>query len=149
MQSKTVVLPLIQNRFLTLDYLKRAGDGETDTGYYDWLENEIHGAYDVDILGLQTDDEGDLLALWTEYNVIYIYKRGLADADRKSTQTSSLLDVLRYWLHSRVQKAIGEEKHGWARQELGIPLDWRLCMVITPAEGRLGTSVSRLFPKQI
>lgn len=42
-------------------------------------KNDGFDAYNGDISGLQINEEGNLLAVWTKNNYIYIYKRGRAD----------------------------------------------------------------------
>lgn len=152
--GKTMVVSLIRNNFQTLDFTDRLdvltndiyekrhlyktedGIGILQEFYHsmqalDSVEpNET--AYDpTDIRGVQLNTNGTLLAVWTESNSIYIYKRGEADrVPRKSTYTSGvgkIFDTSSSYLSS------GSPHH------LEKPLEWILSMVITPKEGQIGS----------
>ncbi|KAI8360877.1 hypothetical protein EDC96DRAFT_445078 [Choanephora cucurbitarum] len=78
---------------------------------------ETGSAYDAtNIRGVQLNEEGTLLAVWTESNSVYIYKRGSGDG-----------------LAYERKQSISESPH-----HLEKPLEWILRMVVTPKEGHLG-----------
>ncbi|KAI8380358.1 hypothetical protein BD560DRAFT_323993 [Blakeslea trispora] len=78
---------------------------------------ESGSAYDAtDIRGVQLNSEGTLLAVWTESNSVYIYKRGSGDR-----------------LAYERKRSVSENPH-----HLEKPLEWILRMVVTPKEGHLG-----------
>ncbi|KAI8047437.1 uncharacterized protein B0P05DRAFT_481633, partial [Gilbertella persicaria] len=75
--------------------------------------------YDAtDIRGVQLNAEGTLLAVWTESNAVYIYKRGSGDK-----------------LAYKKKPSFSESPH-----HLEKPLAWILRMVISPKEGHLGST---------
>ncbi|KAI7899728.1 uncharacterized protein BX663DRAFT_520223 [Cokeromyces recurvatus] len=102
-ESKTIVVSLLRNDFQTLDYtdklnallkdpyerryLYRNEDKSLLNEFYHTMQvpDSVVGYsndYDTtmsDIRGVQLNNEGTLLAIWTDSNSIYIYKRGLSD----------------------------------------------------------------------
>lgn len=73
---------LIQQNDKQKDLLYRNNEGVIIPEYYYWPLDEykeVYDVYDGDILGLKVNDDGTLLAVWTENNFIYIYKRGTGD----------------------------------------------------------------------
>lgn len=133
--GKTVVFSLLKNDFFTLDFtdnlenmasdvykrqkLYKNADGSVLNEYYHDMLSTVESneaAYDpTDIRGVQLNANGTLLAVWTESNSIYIYKRGALDR----TPSNYLLK---------------ESPHHLEVQSL-----WILCMVISPKEGLLGS----------
>ncbi|KAI7896858.1 uncharacterized protein EV154DRAFT_410731 [Mucor mucedo] len=85
-------------------------------------------AYDAsDIRGVQVNENGTLLAVWTKSKSIYIYKRGSADRVTKSwTGVGKMFDATASYINI-------ESPH-----HLEKPLEWILRMVITPKEGHIG-----------
>ncbi|CAO3595031.1 unnamed protein product [Absidia cylindrospora] len=97
--AKTVAFPIKRTQFMTVDYmdnvdilieqnnkqkdwLYRNSEGVVIPEYYYWPLDEykeVYDVYDGDILGLKVNSDGTLLAVWTENNFIYIYKRGTGD----------------------------------------------------------------------
>lgn len=138
--GKTMVVSLIRNDFQTLDftdnlgalksnrndrkYLYKTKDGEILNEFYHTMQvpdsvEPSESAYDsTDIRGVQLNANGTLLAVWTESNSIYIYKRGSGDHIHQQS-----------WLNDKKP----ESPH-----HLEKPLDWILRMVITPKEGHIG-----------
>ncbi|KAI8081784.1 uncharacterized protein BX664DRAFT_388710 [Halteromyces radiatus] len=97
--ARTVAFPITRSQFTTLDYTdkvdilqkqqnskrrlyRNSEDGAVIPEYYYWPmdgNEEIYDVYDGDIYGLEINEAGTLLAVWTEHNFIYIYKRGSGD----------------------------------------------------------------------
>jgi hypothetical protein len=137
--SKTMVISLIRNDFQTLDFtdnvnaldkrhLYRHDNQQVIPEFYHTMQvpdsvepSSISGsdstaAYDSkDIRGVQLNCNATLLAVWTESNSIYIYKRGSSDDEGLK--------------HKLPQSPHYLEK----------PLEWILRMVITPNEGYIGS----------
>ncbi|CAO3636428.1 unnamed protein product [Mucor hiemalis] len=133
--GKTVVVSLLKNDFFTMDFtdnlehigndavkrqrLYKNADGTILNEFYHDMRSTVESneaAYDpTDIRGIQLNANGSLLAVWTESNSIYIYKRGSLDR----TPSNYLLK---------------ESPHHLEVQSL-----WILCMVISPKEGLLGS----------
>lgn len=173
--AKTVVFPITRTQFTTLDYmdnisvileqnskqkdwLYRDSEGVILPEYYYWPRDEhqeIYDIYDGDIFGLQVNDDGTLLAVWTEHNFIYIYKRGAGDDhvlhdDGRPTHADalqpsdddtfkskppalpikslSLVDQLDVLLGFRLPPPSASQ----SRQHPDIPPRWFLRMVVTP-----------------
>lgn len=147
--GKTVVVSLIRNNFQTLDFTDRLGALMNDASERDHLYKTEDGkilqefyhsmqaidsvepaetAYDAsDIRGVQVNENGTLLAVWTKSKSIYIYKRGLADRVTKSwSDVGNIFDA-------RTSYSNAESPH-----YLEKPLEWILRMVITPKEGHIG-----------
>ncbi|ORY91984.1 hypothetical protein BCR43DRAFT_497594 [Syncephalastrum racemosum] len=136
-QGKTLVFPYTQTQFWTLDYIEPTGDDVHQEEYY-WLKDEV---YDSDIVGVEVNDQGNLLAVWTESNIIYIYKRGAANTKHVPRRVPSLLNRVDQWLDVAIPDTLDdeEERHVRERRKRGLPLDWRLRMAITAKEGELGS----------
>jgi hypothetical protein len=167
--AKTVVFPITRTQFTTLDYmdnisvilgqnskqkdwLYRDSEGVILPEYYYWPRDEhqeIYDIYDGDIFGLQVNDDGTLLAVWTEHNFVYIYKRGTGDDhvlhdEERPTQTTqpddtlkppalpikslSLVDQLDVLLGFRLPPPSASQ----SQHHPDIPPRWVLRMVITP-----------------
>ncbi|KAI8065414.1 hypothetical protein BC940DRAFT_82113 [Gongronella butleri] len=93
-RASSVVFPIARDKFTTLDYtdrldvlepmareqphLYRDQERKLIPEYYYLDTHNIQKVYDGDIYGLAVSDQGDQLAVWTEHNFIYIYKRGAA-----------------------------------------------------------------------
>lgn len=91
--GKTLVVPFIKNQFLTVDYtdrvdvlkydneeskyLYRNKDKSILPEYYFWsVGDRLETASEYEIpLGAEVDESGTLLAIWTDANVIHIFKR--------------------------------------------------------------------------
>jgi hypothetical protein len=102
--GKTLVMPYIRNKFLTLDYtsqvdaikeddnerrfLYKESDGSLAGDYYFWNEDlvPVESPSTASIEGLALNDEGNVLAVWIEednnYPHIYIYERDKEPHDR-------------------------------------------------------------------
>ncbi|CAO3628658.1 unnamed protein product [Cunninghamella echinulata] len=93
-KAKTVVFPISRNQFMTWDYIDRVDllkpldkllyrnpEGVILPEFYygNYKKKDDFDTYNGDISGLQINDEGNLLAVWTKKNYIYIYKRGTGD----------------------------------------------------------------------
>lgn len=138
--AKTMVISLIRNDFQTLDFtdnvngldqrhLYRHDNHQVIPEFYhamqvpDSIEPSMSSgdstastAYDAtDIRGVQLNGNATLLAVWTESNSIYIYKRGASDDEELKQKVPSSPHYL-------------EE-----------PLEWILRMVITPKESSIGS----------
>ncbi|KAI8341868.1 hypothetical protein BC941DRAFT_414707 [Chlamydoabsidia padenii] len=171
--AKTVAFPITRTQFTTLDYmdnisiileqnnkqkdgLYRNDEGVIIPEYYYWPRDEhqeIYDVYDGDIFGLEVNDDGNLLAVWTEHNFIYIYKRGTGDdhvlhdsningedstpSDTTSDEVQkaalpikslSLIDQLDVLLGFRLPPPTASQSH----HHPDLPPRWFLRMVITP-----------------
>jgi hypothetical protein len=137
--AKTMVISLIRNDFQTLDftdninavdlrYVYKHDSQQVIPEFYHAMQvpdsvepSSISGsdsaaAYDSkDIRGVQLNGNATLLAVWTESNSIYIYKRGSSDEEGPKHKVPPSPHYL--------------EK----------PLEWILRMVITPKEGYIGS----------
>jgi hypothetical protein len=147
--KKTIVVPVIKNSFLTMDYtdnverlmkdksesqyLYKDEDGKIIPEYFFWMQDDIvssEASYDPsDISGIQLNDDGTSLAVWTESNTLYIYKRGAGD--RKQFQWPDIEGL------TNSSYKVPESQH-----HLTHKLEWILRMVVTPKEGRIGSTVS-------
>ncbi|KAI8885144.1 hypothetical protein K501DRAFT_246522 [Backusella circina FSU 941] len=121
--KKTIVMPIIEDSFLTLDYTNNTERHLSNKGHhkylykdgkgflpemYFWMQDDI---YDDPVLGMQLSEEGMVLAVWTESNAVYLYRRGGGGMDR----------------------SMGNVPHGLDRK-----LEWILKMRISPVEGQIG-----------
>ncbi|KAI8992345.1 hypothetical protein BDB01DRAFT_427905 [Pilobolus umbonatus] len=135
--SKTIVLPYIKNKLLTLDYTDRIDILQqiekerkhlytNSTGYlneyYYWQDAELTYA---DISGVQLDEEGDRLAVWTEYNDVYLYDRY---ANTTVITKPSLSEMVNHWLESYMTNTTETEEELIQKY---LPSKWKLSMVIT------------------
>ena len=140
-----MVFPFVQNQFLTLDFLDQ--QSHDDKGEYvelfDWLRNDVQGPYDATIVGIHINEKGNMLAVWTDYNTIYIYKRGSANTHQVPRRTPSLLDRIDMWLDVGIPEIEDEINHERHDKESALP--WKLRMAITPQEGDINSRVRRCF----
>ncbi|KAI9004815.1 hypothetical protein CLU79DRAFT_782702 [Phycomyces nitens] len=128
--AKTVVFPLVGSEFLIIDYTDRIDLLEKDKKerkhlykndegtflpeYYYWSKTKLStNVYDIQITGFSLNDHGNILALWTEHDNLYIYKRGDADLHSVPKQTPNIYE------------------DGSSDRFLD---EWTLRMVITPTE---------------
>ncbi|KAG0744532.1 hypothetical protein G6F57_008849 [Rhizopus arrhizus] len=128
--GKTMVVSII-NRFYTFDFTNRTTsatqkrqhaykqkNGEILPEFYHLLDDEVSESSniydDTDILGIKLNEDATLLAVWTEMNIVYIYKRGASDRIHGHTG-----DKLPHYLED--------------------PMPWKLRMAINPIDGKLGT----------
>lgn len=141
---KTIVFPFLKNKFITLDYteniemLKKipseierlySNDKKTTLGeYYYW---QPYKSVDADIMGVQLNEEGSMLALWTEFNHVYLYRRGIEKVD------TSLLGKIDGWLDYVLSDMSDEEKE---IRKLHFPPYWELEMAIAPIRNEYGDS---------
>ncbi|KAG2206812.1 hypothetical protein INT47_007568 [Mucor saturninus] len=142
---KTIVFPFLKNKFITLDYtenmdmLKRipseserlySNDNKQTVlaEYYYW---QPYKSVDADIMGVQLNEDGSILALWTEFNHVYIYKRGTDKVER------SLLGKIDRWLDHVLSDMSDEEKE---IRRLHFPPFWELEMAIAPIRNEYGDS---------
>ncbi|KAG2221042.1 hypothetical protein INT45_009291 [Circinella minor] len=137
--AKALVFPFVQNQFLTLDFLDQ--QSHDDKGEYfelfDWLRNDVQGPYDATIIGIHINEKGNMLAVWTDYNTIYIYKRGSANTHQVPRRTPSLLDRIDMWLDVGIPEIEDEINHERHDKESALP--WKLRMAITPQEGDINS----------
>ncbi|CAO3652283.1 unnamed protein product [Mucor hiemalis] len=141
--SKTVVFPYLTNKFVTLDYttridilqqLQKIKDRHEQLYYKDqsrtsYLEEYFYWqpltVVDEDIKGLQIDEEGEVLAVWTEYHRLHIYRR-----ESNETKTEiSLLGRLDRWLDYALSDVSDEERR---LRQTYFPSSWELAMSIAP-----------------
>lgn len=141
---KTIVFPFLKNKFITLDYTEKidilkkiqieyerlySNDKKTILPeYYYW---QPYKTVDAEIMGVQLNDDGDILALWTEFNHIYIYKRGIEKVE------TSLLGKIDTWLDYILSDMSDEEKE---LRRLNFPPYWELEMAIAPIRDKYGAS---------
>ena len=145
-ESTSIVFPYFRNKFMTLDYTTRVDmlqkikkkdehlyfSDQTRTSYLDeYFYWQPSVTVDADIMGVQLDEEGDVLAVWTEFNQVYIYQR---ESNETNAQTSLLgkLDQLLDYILSDVSE---EEKH---IRKTYFPPSWELTMAIAPARNEYG-----------
>lgn len=142
---KTIVFPFIKNKFITLDFTDRIDmlkkiDSEQDRLYVSNDKKKIVEEYyywqpyktvDSEIMGVQLNKNGSVLALWTEYNQVYIYKRGTEKVE------GSLLGKLDKWL-DYILSDISDEERDIRRYY--FPPPWELEMVVTPIRNEYGGS---------
>lgn len=134
---------------VTLDYVDHRMNEKTNefSEYYSWLNNDIPAPYDASIMGMSINQEGNLLAVWSDYNTIYIYKRGSANNTPSIPRRSpSLLDRIDQWLAIADMDDAEEEspdtKQTQQGHQVAPPPEWKLRMAITRTEGHLGLNVS-------
>ncbi|GAA5814958.1 hypothetical protein MFLAVUS_008461 [Mucor flavus] len=141
---KTIVFPYIKNRFITLDFTNRIDilkkiESEQNRLYTSDKKNVLQEYYywqpyktvDSEIMGLQLNNNGSVLALWTEFNRVYIYKRGTEKVEK------SLLGKIDRWL-DYILSDISDEERDLRRDY--FPPSWELEMVITPIRNEYGGS---------
>ncbi|KAI9269307.1 hypothetical protein BDA99DRAFT_558054 [Phascolomyces articulosus] len=135
--AKALVFPFVQTKFFTLDFLDQKIHDENGEYHelFDWLRNDAEGPYDASIVGIHINEKGNILAVWTDYNTIYIYKRGSANTHQLPRRTPSLLDRIDIWLDVGIPDVEDEVNH--ERYDEGGSLPWKLRMAITPQEGEL------------
>ncbi|KAL0084326.1 hypothetical protein J3Q64DRAFT_1747085 [Phycomyces blakesleeanus] len=159
--AKTVVFPLVGSEFLIIDYTDRIDLLEKDKKerkhlykndegtylpeYYYWSKTKLStNVYDIQITGFSLNDRGNILALWTEHENIYIYKRG--DADLHDTSKKQVLSI-----HEedtvleggpKVVSQDGISTSGTKESSDRFLDEWSLRMVITPNERARGYSIS-------
>ncbi|KAI8979739.1 hypothetical protein BDF20DRAFT_871364 [Mycotypha africana] len=80
----------------------------------------------TDIKGLQLNDEGTILAVWTETNSVYIYKRGEGEESTIRRDPMNKRQISK----NRIENNLHHRD---------VPLEWNLRMVILPTEGHLGS----------
>lgn len=150
-QSSTIVFPYIKNKFITLDYTDRvdilakiktererlySNDGRKTIipEYYYWQGYET---VDAEIKGVQLNKEGDVLALWTEFNDVYIYTRqGKQDNNRHSGLLTKFDEMVDYLLSD-----ISEEEK--SLRDTYFPAPWQLEMAIAPTKDTYGRTKVR------
>lgn len=141
---KTIVFPFLKNKFITLDYTENIEMLKTIPSenerlytndkksilaeYYYW---QPYKSVDAEIMGVQLNEEGDMLALWTELNHVYIYKRGVEKVE------TSLLGKIDNWLDYILSDMSDEEKE---IRRLHFPPFWELEMAIAPIRNQYGDS---------
>jgi hypothetical protein len=122
--KKTIVMPILEDSFLTLDYtnnterlvankghhkyLYKDKEGQFLPEIYFWMQDDV---YHDDVMGMQLNQQGTVLAVWTSANTVYIYQRG------------------------RVDRAVHDP------HQVDRKLEWILKKKISPLEGRIGTYV--------
>ncbi|KAI7871774.1 hypothetical protein BDF14DRAFT_1758712 [Spinellus fusiger] len=154
--AKTIVFPFDISTFLTLDYTSRIDVLQKDSWererlyrneegtflpeYYYWSNDKIRmlDSYDAEIVGASLNANGNILALWTEYNNVYIYKRGDAKSPDAPKRTLSLVDKMDILLEEDHSGSTAKSLESMIEEAL--PPAWELSMVITPTEGGLTAS---------
>ncbi|ORX62982.1 hypothetical protein DM01DRAFT_1331081 [Hesseltinella vesiculosa] len=163
-QGKSVVFPIARDKFMTLDYtdrldllqqneaqrphLYRNHEGTLIPEFYYLDKYNIQKVYDGDIYGLSVNNQGDLLAVWTELNFVYVYKRGAADvlppesAYDDANPSARKRDVSLDRSHTSVlahhmDQLFGTRFSSSHRLAIDTPSDlpgrWQLRQVITPS----------------
>lgn len=146
--ARSIVFPFVQTMAVTLDYVDHRMNEKTNefSEYYSWLNNDIPAPYDASIMGMSINPEGNLLAVWSDYNTIYIYKRGSANHTPSIPRRSpSLLDRIDQWLAIAdidTEEEITDTKETRQGHQVAPPPEWKLRMAITRTEGHLGLNVS-------
>ncbi|KAI9496524.1 hypothetical protein BDB00DRAFT_809201 [Zychaea mexicana] len=135
--GKAIVFPFVQTRFLTLDFLDQRVHNENGEfpELYDWLHNDVQGPYDATIEGIHINEKGNMLAVWTDYKTIYIYKRGSANTHQTPRKKPSLVDRIDIWLDVGIPESEDEINH--ERHDKASAIPWKLRMAITPQEGEI------------
>ncbi|KAL9537844.1 hypothetical protein MBANPS3_011413 [Mucor bainieri] len=145
--ANTIVFPYIKNKFITLDFTDRtdillrirkekervySNDGRKSfiNEYYYWQGYET---VDAEIKGLQLNDDDDLLALWTEFNYVYIYTRGKRRREPEATIREKFDKWVEYWLSD-----LSDEEQELRKAYLPDPL--QLEMAIPPIKDEYGNS---------
>ncbi|KAG1056709.1 hypothetical protein G6F43_001422 [Rhizopus delemar] len=99
-------------------FISRSATGKTmqpeKIAMHDEVRDSSNIYDDTDILGIKVNEDATLLAVWTEMNIVYIYKRGASDGIHGHTS-----DKLPHYLED--------------------PMPWKLRMAINPIDGKLGT----------
>lgn len=137
--STTLVFPYIRNNFITLDYTDRidilmripserkylySNNGKDILQeYYYWQGYET---VDAEIMGLQLNENGDRLALWTEYNHVYIYRR--TPLPSSSDTPPSWWTRLDNWIDYVLSEMSEDERE---LRETHFPMHWQLEMAIS------------------
>lgn len=146
--SKSIVFPYIKNKFITLDFTDRidilskipsererlySNDKKKTTVLQEYYYWQPYKTVDAEITGVQLNDQGDTLALWTEFNHVYIYKRGVQKKNETVEQQQggelSLLGKIDQWLDYLLSEVSEEEKE---LRDKYFPPSWELEMAITP-----------------
>ncbi|KAI7885119.1 hypothetical protein K492DRAFT_191207 [Lichtheimia hyalospora FSU 10163] len=142
--GRSIVFPYVQTMAVTLDYVDHRMNEKTNESseYYSWLNNDIPAPYDASIMGMSINQEGNLLAVWSDYNTIYIYKRGSANNTPIIPRRSpSFLDRIDQWLAiadmDTKEESVGTKQTHQGHQ-VAPPPEWKLRMAITRVEGHLG-----------
>lgn len=146
--ANTIVFPYIKNKFITLDFTDRidilmrikkekerlySNNGRKSflNEYYYWQGYET---VDAEIRGLQLNDNDDMLALWTEFNYVYIYTRKKPEVKPETT-----LGKIDRWVDYWLSEMSEEEKE---LRETYFPAPWQLEMAIAPIKDEYGNSKS-------
>lgn len=144
--ANTIVFPYIKNKFITLDFTDRidilmrirkekerlySNNGRKSflNEYYYWQGYET---VDAEIRGLQLNDNDDMLALWTEFNYVYIYTR-----KKQEVKPESTLGKIDRWVDYWLSEMSEEEKE---LRETYFPAPWQLEMAISPIKDEYGNS---------
>ncbi|CEP13798.1 hypothetical protein [Parasitella parasitica] len=142
--SSTIVFPYIKNKFITLDFTDRidilmrikkererlySNNGRKSflNEYYYWQGYET---VDAEIKGLQQNDKADMLALWTEFNYVYIYGR-----KKQEHKPESMLGKIDRWIDYWLSETSEEERK---LEETYFPAPWQLEMAISPIKDIYG-----------
>lgn len=142
--SKTIVFPYVRNSFVTMDYTDRVDilqqindrkeqlyyKDQTRTGYLnEYFYWQPPTSVDADIMGLQLDEEGEILAVWTEYQYVYIYNRRSVEPK----PDASYLDRLFEWLDNMSSAVSDEERK---LRDAYFPTPWELTMAVSPVRNK-------------
>lgn len=122
--KRTIVMPILQDSFLTLDYTNNTERLVANKGHHKYLYKDKEGAflpeiyfwmqddvYHDEVMGMQLNQQGTVLAVWTSANTVYIYQRG------------------------RVDRTVHDP------HQVDRKLEWILKKKISPLEGRIGIYV--------
>jgi hypothetical protein len=144
--STTVVFSYMRNIFITLDYTDRidilmqipserkylySTNKDILNEYYYWQGYET---VDAEIMGMQLNENGDKLALWTEYNYVYIYTRTPRTTPDAQSSSWAKLDA---WLDYLISDMSEEERK---LRDTYFPRPWQLEMAITPSKNEYSRS---------
>ncbi|OAD06233.1 hypothetical protein MUCCIDRAFT_87689 [Mucor lusitanicus CBS 277.49] len=99
--------------------------------YYYWQGYET---VDAEIRGLKLNDNDDMLALWTEFNYVYIYTR-----KKQEVKPETTLGKIDRWVDYWLSEMSEEEKE---LRETYFPAPWQLEMAIAPIKDEYGNSKS-------
>ncbi|KAG1467795.1 hypothetical protein G6F56_004211 [Rhizopus delemar] len=126
--SKTMVISIMSS-FYTFDFTNQTSIRKTWPKYKQENDEVLPELYhfqadgvseggasydDTNILGLELNEDATLLAVWTELNTIYIYKRGISD---------------------EVHQDINKDSPHYLKNSM----PWNFRMAIDPIDGKLGT----------
>ncbi|KAI8982139.1 hypothetical protein BDF20DRAFT_865145 [Mycotypha africana] len=111
--------------------------------YYYWQSYET---VDAEIKGMELNKVGDTLALWTEFNYVYIYTRGLPEQEEqknrmvlngKNKEHESWWSKIEKWIDVLLSDTPEDEKE---LRDTYFPEPWKMIMAIPPVKDEYGGS---------